>query len=106
MASYSYLLDTINLVTALYRLAKMSFGQRSRNSYLLELQRAPTFQLLLREWSQGVCVCACVGDPAVALAGGAVWGPHGGLAGPWQRGCGATACRPGFSLRCGYRWSL
>ncbi|GBF91445.1 hypothetical protein Rsub_04185 [Raphidocelis subcapitata] len=51
VASYSYLLDTINLVTALYRLAKMSFGQRSRNTYLMELQRSPTFQLLLRSIS-------------------------------------------------------
>jgi hypothetical protein len=43
------LLDPINLVTCLYRLAKMSFSQRSRNLYLTELQRSPTFQLLLRE---------------------------------------------------------
>lgn len=50
VAHYHMLLDPINLVTCLYRLAKMSFSQRSRNAYLLELQRAPTFQLLLREW--------------------------------------------------------
>jgi len=45
------LLDPINLVTCLYRLAKMSFSQRSRNQYLTELQRAPTFHLLLSEWT-------------------------------------------------------
>ena len=43
------LLDPINLVTCLYRLAKLSFGQRSRGAFLAELQRSPTFQLLLRE---------------------------------------------------------
>lgn len=32
-----------------HRLAKMSFGQRSRSAYLSELQRSPTFHLLLRE---------------------------------------------------------
>ena len=47
------LLDPINLVTCLYRLAKMSFSQRSRGAYLQELQRAPTFQLLLREPPRG-----------------------------------------------------
>ncbi|KAI8473925.1 MAG: hypothetical protein J3K34DRAFT_518636 [Monoraphidium minutum] len=51
VAAYHMLLDPINLVTCLYRLAKMSFSQRSRNAYLLELQRSPTFQLLLRSIS-------------------------------------------------------
>jgi hypothetical protein len=51
VASYHMLLDTINLVTCLYRLAKMSFSHRIRSVYLAELQRSPTFQLLLREWS-------------------------------------------------------
>ena len=49
VAAYHMLLDPINLVTCLYRLAKMSFSQRSRSAYLAELQRHPTFQLLLRE---------------------------------------------------------
>jgi len=46
------LLDPINLVTCLYRLAKMSFSgaARSRNVYLMELQRSSTFQLLLSKW--------------------------------------------------------
>jgi hypothetical protein len=50
VAHYHCLLDLINLVTCLYRLAKMSKeASRGRNSYLAELQRHPTFQLLLRE---------------------------------------------------------
>ncbi len=60
MASYHMLLDPINLVTCLYRLAKMSFSQRSRSAYLGELQRSPTFQLLLREWFRRTWEAACV----------------------------------------------
>ncbi|KIY99464.1 hypothetical protein MNEG_8495 [Monoraphidium neglectum] len=51
VACYHMLLDPINLVTCLYRLAKMSFSQRSRSVYLQELQRSATFQLLLRSIS-------------------------------------------------------
>lgn len=50
VAHYHCLLDLINLVTCLYRLAKMSKeASRGRSGYLAELQRNPTFQLLLRE---------------------------------------------------------
>jgi hypothetical protein len=53
VAHYHCLLDLINLVTCLYRLAKMSKeASRGRSGYLAELQRHPTFQLLLRE-----CLC-------------------------------------------------
>ena len=53
MAHYHCLLDLINLVTCLYRLAKMSKeASRGRGGYLAELQRHPTFQLLLREFGQ------------------------------------------------------
>jgi hypothetical protein len=51
VSHYHCLLDLINLVTCLYRLAKMSKeASRARSSYLSELQKHPTFQLLLREW--------------------------------------------------------
>lgn len=47
---YHMLLDPINLVTCLYRLAKMSKeASRGRTGYLSELQKHPTFQLLLRK---------------------------------------------------------
>jgi len=50
VAHYHMLLDPINLVTCLYRLAKMSKeASRGRGGYLAELQRNPTFQLLLRK---------------------------------------------------------
>lgn len=50
VSHYHCLLDLINLVTCLYRLAKMSKeASRARSSYLTELQKQPTFQLLLRE---------------------------------------------------------
>jgi hypothetical protein len=50
VSHYHCLLDLINLVTCLYRLAKMSKdASRGRSTYLAELQRHPTFQLLLRE---------------------------------------------------------
>lgn len=53
VAHYHCLLDLINLVTCLYRLAKMSKeASRGRGGYLAELQRHPTFQLLLREFGQ------------------------------------------------------
>eukprot|EP00775_Hariotina_reticulata_P005241 gene5241-5476_t len=52
VAHYHMLLDPINLVTCLYRLAKMSKeASRGRGGYLAELQRNPTFQLLLRSIS-------------------------------------------------------
>eukprot|EP00879_Flechtneria_rotunda_P003315 GHRR01003541.1.p1 GENE.GHRR01003541.1~~GHRR01003541.1.p1 ORF type:complete len:256 (+),score=45.89 GHRR01003541.1:230-997(+) len=52
VAHYHMLLDPINLVTCLYRLAKMSKeASRGRNGYLAELQKNPTFQLLLRSIS-------------------------------------------------------
>ncbi|WIA11940.1 hypothetical protein OEZ85_012022 [Tetradesmus obliquus] len=52
VAHYHCLLDLINLVTCLYRLAKMSKeASRGRGGYLAELQRHPTFQLLLRSIS-------------------------------------------------------
>eukprot|EP00878_Enallax_costatus_P012598 GHUV01013157.1.p1 GENE.GHUV01013157.1~~GHUV01013157.1.p1 ORF type:complete len:745 (+),score=296.48 GHUV01013157.1:610-2844(+) len=52
VAHYHMLLDPINLVTCLYRLAKMSKeASRSRAGYLSELQKHPTFQLLLRSIS-------------------------------------------------------
>lgn len=51
MASYHMLLDPINLVTCLYRLAKMSKeSSRGRAGFLAELQRSSTFQLLLRKY--------------------------------------------------------
>lgn len=54
VSHYHCLLDLINLVTCLYRLAKMSKeASRARSSYLTELQRHPTFQLLLRKYSTG-----------------------------------------------------
>lgn len=54
VSHYHCLLDLINLVTCLYRLAKMSKeASRARSSYLTELQKHPTFQLLLREWQIG-----------------------------------------------------
>lgn len=50
VAHYHMLLDPINLVTCLYRLAKMSKeASRGRGGYLNELQKHPTFQLLLRK---------------------------------------------------------
>lgn len=50
VSHYHCLLDLINLVTCLYRLAKMSKeASRARSSYLTELQKHPTFQLLLRK---------------------------------------------------------
>ena len=50
VASYHMLLDPINLVTCLYRLAKMSKeSSRGRAGFLAELQRSSTFQLLLRK---------------------------------------------------------
>lgn len=52
VAAYHMLLDPINLVTCLYRLAKMSFYQKSRTNYLTELQQSETFQLLLRKHHQ------------------------------------------------------
>ncbi|GBF95057.1 hypothetical protein Rsub_07558 [Raphidocelis subcapitata] len=51
LGSYLIIMDEINKVTCLYRLAKLSFSQRSRSSYLAELQRSPNFQLLLRSIS-------------------------------------------------------
>eukprot|EP00882_Tetradesmus_deserticola_P018437 GHRQ01019804.1.p1 GENE.GHRQ01019804.1~~GHRQ01019804.1.p1 ORF type:complete len:186 (-),score=46.47 GHRQ01019804.1:800-1357(-) len=52
VAHYHCLLDLINLVTCLYRLAKMSKeASRGRSGYLAELQRHPTSQLLLRSIS-------------------------------------------------------
>lgn len=63
MAHYHMLLDPINLVTCLYRLAKMSKeASKGRGGYLAELQRSTTFQLLLREYmspaSRVCCPCA------------------------------------------------
>jgi hypothetical protein len=61
VSHYHCLLDLINLVTCLYRLAKMSKeASRARSSYLTELQKHPTFQLLLRELSLGLwCQLGC-----------------------------------------------
>lgn len=51
VAAYHMLLDSINLVTCLYRLAKMSKEcARGRSTFVAELQKSPTFQLLLSEW--------------------------------------------------------
>lgn len=53
VSHYHCLLDLINLVTCLYRLAKMSKeASRARSTYLAELQKHPTFQLLLRKWGE------------------------------------------------------
>jgi hypothetical protein len=61
VASYHMLLDPINLVTCLYRLAKMSKeSSRGRAGFLAELQRSSTFQLLLRKYNLQVADCCCI----------------------------------------------
>ncbi len=71
VAAYHFALDLINLVTCLYRLAKMSFNQRSRSTYLAELQQQGPFQLLLREW--GGRAGQGWGQHPVAADGQVVW---------------------------------
>lgn len=78
MSHYHCLLDLINLVTCLYRLAKMSKeASRARSSYLAELQKHPTFQLLLRKCVQrgrrlssqsSACSRCCAHEPPLCDA--------------------------------------
>ena len=52
MASCHFLLDAINLVTCVYRLAKLFCNLRradKKAAWRAELCHSPTFQLLLRE---------------------------------------------------------
>lgn len=71
ISRYVYLLDHINQVTCLYRLAKLCYNSRGRSMFLQELQAAAPFRLLLRECS------TCAWDAACLLAAGQNSNSHG-----------------------------
>lgn len=99
MSSCHFLLDPINLVTSIYRLARMFSLVRpaeSRQRWRGELWLSPTFQLLLRELDRSDWVAAPTARRATTYPYGCLLNihPEPSASVELQGTSTATCCRP------------